>query len=131
MAYFQRADAAHCLGGHKRAALSVPALVTLPKRENVPALESTLPLFLSEAKISLVPEPLSSSVAVLEHHPTARGYPSDKDARQNKELGRFPNDCTDPTRSENALVNRFADERATAMVLLELLVSITYVFRLA
>ncbi len=40
---------------------------------------------------------------MLEHHPTRRDHPSDKDARQNKELERFPSCLTDSIRSENAL----------------------------
>jgi hypothetical protein len=39
----------------------------------------------------------------LEHHPTKGDHPSDKDARQNKELERFPRCLTDSIRSENAL----------------------------
>ncbi len=40
---------------------------------------------------------------LLEHHPTKRDHPSDKDARQNKELERFPSCLTESIRSENAL----------------------------
>jgi len=54
-----------------------------------------------------------AAASMLEHHPTARGYPSDEDARQNKELEHFPNDCTDPTRSENALGDLPAGGRVT------------------
>ena len=39
----------------------------------------------------------------LEHHPTKRDHPSDKDARQNKELEHDPIRLTDSTRSDHAL----------------------------
>jgi len=45
---------------------------------------------------------LAGRPARMEHHPTTRGYLSDKEARQKKQPEHFPADSTEPPRSENA-----------------------------
>gem|GEM_PF-2926315 len=57
-----------------------------------------------------------------EHHPTARGYPPDKDAHQNRELEHFPAAYPKSNRSQNALAHA-----ACVMLILTAMVSETSV----